>query len=97
MPKFQVTFIEYKPDGVGLGCWGFLNISDEMMERLSWEQMKEACNVELSGLLVDMLKEMYPSDENNIAKVIHKWRDEVHEAGIEPNCPCCFKMKNEIS
>lgn len=40
---------------------------------------------------------IYAKKEKEVEPVIHNWRGELHEAGIEPHCPRCLEMTNEVS
>lgn len=57
--RFKVMIVEETYRGVGKGCIGTFNMEDEFITRLSWDQVIKACNAEMTGLLTDMLREMY--------------------------------------
>lgn len=63
--NFKVMILEDKPDGVGLGCWGRFTIQDDWIGRIKWEHVIKACEAELSGLITDMMREMYGPKERS--------------------------------
>jgi hypothetical protein len=56
--KFLVTIQEETLRGVGTGCFGHMNIPDELALSPRFEPLCKAVESELAGLIVDMLREI---------------------------------------